>query len=55
MSTSRTPALGFSLITLTLDILGIGLIVPILPKLVKEFSCGDTAVTSGGDQGAARA
>jgi DHA1 family tetracycline resistance protein-like MFS transporter len=34
MSTKRTPALGFILITLTLDILGIGLIVPILPKLV---------------------
>jgi DHA1 family tetracycline resistance protein-like MFS transporter len=34
----RTPALGFILITLTLDILGIGLIVPILPELVKQRS-----------------
>ena len=46
MSTVRTPALGFILITLTLDILGIGLIVPILPGLVKEFSGGDTAAAS---------
>ncbi len=46
MSSTRTPALGFILITLTLDILGIGLIVPILPKLVKEFSGGDTAAAS---------
>jgi len=46
MSAARTPALGFILVTLTLDILGIGLIVPILPKLIKEFSGGDTAAAS---------
>ena len=46
MPTKRTPALGFILITLTLDILGIGLILPILPKPVKEFSGGDTAAAS---------
>lgn len=39
----RTPALSFILITLVLDILGIGLIVPILPALVKQFSGGNTA------------
>ena len=42
----RTPALAFILFTVTLDILGIGLIVPILPKLVKQFSGGDTAAAS---------
>ncbi len=42
----RTPALAFILFTVTLDILGIGLIVPILPKLVKQFSGGDTATAS---------
>ena len=41
MSKHRTPALGFIMITLTLDILGIGLIVPILPGLVKHFTGGD--------------
>ncbi len=46
MSNARTPALAFILITVTLDILGIGLIVPVLPKLVKQFSGGDTAAAS---------
>jgi MFS transporter, DHA1 family, tetracycline resistance protein len=35
---SRSPALGFILITLIIDILGIGLIVPILPGLIKSFA-----------------
>lgn len=46
MSKARTPALGFILVTLTLDILGVGLIVPILPGLIKSFSGGDTAEAS---------
>ncbi len=46
MQNSRTPALGFILTTLTLDIVGIGLIVPILPELVKQFSGGDTAAAA---------
>lgn len=36
----RKPALIFIFITLFLDILGIGLIVPILPKLVEELAGG---------------
>lgn len=38
--TSRRPALGFIFITLVLDILGIGIIVPVLPKLVEHFKGG---------------
>jgi DHA1 family tetracycline resistance protein-like MFS transporter len=38
---SRKPAVVFIFITLFLDILGIGLIVPILPKLIQEFRGGD--------------
>src|SRR5436309_9585638 len=39
--TARKPALGFVFVTLVLDILGIGLIIPILPKLVEELQgCG---------------
>lgn len=34
---SRQPALRFIFLTLFLDILGIGLIIPILPKLVESF------------------
>ena len=34
---SRKPAVGFIFITLLLDILGIGLIIPILPRLIESF------------------
>lgn len=43
---SRQPAMWFVLITLTLDILGIGLIIPILPKLVESFHGGNVAAAS---------
>ena len=46
MPKARTAALGFILVTVTLDILGIGLIVPILPKLIEEFSGGDLRAAS---------
>ncbi len=42
----RQPALIFIFITLFLDILGIGLIVPILPKLVESFQGGSIAAAS---------
>jgi MFS transporter, DHA1 family, tetracycline resistance protein len=44
--TPRKPALGFIFVTLALDILGIGLIIPILPKLVESFHAGDVAAAS---------
>ena len=37
----RKPALGFIFITVVLDILGIGLVIPILPKLVEQLAGGD--------------
>jgi MFS transporter, DHA1 family, tetracycline resistance protein len=43
---SRAPAMLFIMVTLVLDVLGIGIIVPVLPKLVKEFTGGDTAAAS---------
>ncbi|HEY1082169.1 MAG TPA: TCR/Tet family MFS transporter [Prosthecobacter sp.] len=42
----RRPALGFIFITLALDILGIGLIVPILPKLIEQYQGGNVASAS---------
>jgi len=42
----RKPALGFIFVTLFLDILGIGLIVPILPKLVQQLQGGNIAAAS---------
>ena len=37
MAEARKPAITFVFITLVLDILGIGLIIPILPKLIEEM------------------
>lgn len=44
--THRKPAIGFIFVTLVLDILGIGLIIPILPKLIEQFSGGNVAAAS---------
>jgi DHA1 family tetracycline resistance protein-like MFS transporter len=43
---SRKPALGFIFVTLFLDIFGVGLIVPILPRLIQGFEGGDIAAAS---------
>ena len=43
---SRKPALGFIFVTLVLDILGIGLIIPILPKLIEQLSGGNVSAAS---------
>ena len=40
------PAIVFIFITLFLDIFGIGVIVPVLPKLVEEMQGGDTAAAA---------
>jgi len=37
---ARSAGLGFILVTLFLDVLGIGLVVPILPRLVASFAGG---------------
>lgn len=42
-TTLRRPALIFILITITLDMLALGLIIPVLPQIVVDFSGGDTA------------
>ncbi len=39
----RAPALVFVMITVTLDTLALGLIIPVLPKLVVDFLHGNTA------------
>ena len=41
MAHPRTPGLKFIVVTLFLDILGIGLIVPILPRLLESFVGND--------------
>src|SRR5947208_3791586 len=42
-STPRRAAVLFILITVLLDMLSFGIIIPVLPKLVEEFLSGDTA------------
>ena len=39
----RQAALVFILITVALDILAMGMVIPVLPRLVAEFMGGDTA------------
>jgi MFS transporter, DHA1 family, tetracycline resistance protein len=40
---SRTPAIGFIFFTLFIDILGIGLVIPVLPKLIEQYAGGNTS------------
>ncbi len=42
----RKPALAFVFVTLVLDILGIGLIIPILPRLIEELCGGNVSAAS---------
>ena len=43
VSTPRRAAVLFILVTVLLDMLSFGIIIPVLPKLVEEFLSGDTA------------
>ncbi len=42
----RTPALGFILFTVLLDVLGIGIILPIIPDLLEEMGIPDAGEAS---------
>lgn len=46
MSTTRKPALGFIFITLLLDVIGFGIIIPILPKYISHLAGGDLSNAS---------
>jgi DHA1 family tetracycline resistance protein-like MFS transporter len=46
MSRTRNASVTFILITLLLDTFGIGVIVPVLPRLVTSFTGGDVAAAS---------
>lgn len=50
MTKSRTPALIFIFITMLIDVIGFGLIIPVLPKLLEEMTGGNlsTAARWGG-------
>ena len=40
---ARAPAFIFIFITVMLDMLGVGIIIPVLPKLIEHFTNGNTA------------
>ncbi len=44
---NRRAAMAFILITLFLDVLGIGIVIPILPELIEEFMVGDASLAAG--------
>jgi MFS transporter, DHA1 family, tetracycline resistance protein len=44
---ARQPALAFVMVTLLIDVIGIGLIVPVLPLLIGEFTSGRDAQSYG--------
>lgn len=39
----RRAALAFVLVTVVLDMLALGMVIPVLPQLVSQFLGGDTA------------
>jgi MFS transporter, DHA1 family, tetracycline resistance protein len=43
MTSTRSPAFIFIFITVALDMLALGIIIPVLPKLIEQFMGGDTA------------
>ena len=43
---NRKPATGFILVTLVLAVIGFGLLIPVLPKLIVEFRGGDLTTGS---------
>lgn len=46
MRTKKEAALGFIFITLLIDVIGLGIIVPVLPALIKNMINGDLSVAS---------
>ncbi len=46
MSIARTPAIFFIFFTLLLDVIGFGLVIPVLPGLLEEMTGGDLSTAS---------
>ncbi len=43
MSKQKTPALGFIFITLLIDVAGLGIIIPVIPRLIQELTGGSVS------------
>lgn len=50
MTEKRSPALGFIFITLLIDVIGLGIIIPVMPKLIHELT-GDSISQASRDGG----
>ena len=46
MASNRKAALGFIFLTLLIDVTGLGIIIPVLPKLIEELIHGNISVAS---------
>jgi DHA1 family tetracycline resistance protein-like MFS transporter len=40
MTSKKSPAIGFIFITLLIDVMGLGIIIPVMPKLISELVGG---------------
>ncbi len=47
MKGTRPPAIPFIFVTIVLDVLAFGIIIPVLPRLIQQFMGGDTARAAG--------
>ena len=50
MNDKRSPALGFIFVTLLIDVIGLGIIIPVMPKLISELT-GDSISAASRDGG----
>ena len=50
MALKKSPALGFIFITLLIDVIGLGIIIPVMPKLISELT-GDSISAASKDGG----
>lgn len=50
MALKKSPALGFIFITLLIDVVGLGIIIPVMPKLISELT-GDSISAASKDGG----
>jgi DHA1 family tetracycline resistance protein-like MFS transporter len=46
MASERPPALGFIFVTLLIDVTGLGIIIPVMPKLISELTGNDISAAS---------
>ncbi len=50
MAEKRSPALGFIFVTLLIDVIGLGIIIPVMPKLISGLT-GDSISAASQDGG----